>query len=182
MLSLFLLVCVYVVASVAIRFAWRKKIAVRRRVLSALDTRRLRKLKIWFAVHAMKAEPAFVVLVCAMLGGCRGSETTHQLEKTMPEAATDAHLMELTVRCFHFQSSYGQWPVDINALAAGVRVRTTNLFDGWGVPFYLITLPSSPEVMWIKSYGADGVLGGSGTNADRGIKLEGNSKVWILDL
>jgi hypothetical protein len=129
----------------------------------------------------MKLKRLALCAASVLLAGCDGSHTKRSPEFPAPVALTQERLYDVAQRCLQFHAEYAQWPVDINMLSAGVPGATSNLCDGWGVPFVLISLPSSPQKLWIRSYGGDGKPGGTEASADLGLQID-STVVRIIKL
>jgi hypothetical protein len=72
--------------------------------------------------------------------------------------------------CREYRHRAGTWPTQLWQLVD--LVSTTNAFtDGWGREIRLITYTNTPKTMSLVSYGADGLLGGSGSNVDVYVEL-----------
>ncbi|PWU16473.1 MAG: hypothetical protein C5B50_13595 [Verrucomicrobia bacterium] len=92
--------------------------------------------------------------------------------KSKPRAAdplnvTGIHLGLAGDACEAYRRLIGTWPSNVAALTGVIFVKDTNVFtDGWGHALVLRAWPSVTNQMWLLSYGADGVPGGEGSNAD----------------
>jgi len=69
--------------------------------------------------------------------------------------------------CESYRRLIGAWPPNVASLLGVIPVKDTNIFvDAWGHEIVFITPTNAPGVMWLKSYGADGIPNGSGADAD----------------
>ena len=69
--------------------------------------------------------------------------------------------------CEKYRRLVGAWPPNIPVLRSVIWVRDTNIFvDAWGHEIVFIAPTNAPAAMWLKSYGADGITNGFGSNAD----------------
>ena len=88
-------------------------------------------------------------------------DTPNELQITLD------HLARLHIACDRFHEVTGVWPSSIQALTNVVRLKDVRiLLDGWGRGIVLTTVSNVPQTIWLTSYGADGKLGGMGSNAD----------------
>jgi hypothetical protein len=70
----------------------------------------------------------------------------------------------LAIACEEYNRMTGRWPTSLGQVASVVRMHDTNIFfDSWG---RAILLHDYEGTVWLSSYGADGLPGGMGTNAD----------------
>lgn len=77
------------------------------------------------------------------------------------------HMHELHIDCEDYRRKMGAWPPSLAALTIlSSKVNTNNFLDGWGRVIEYKPVPGAPGMMKFSSYGADGVIGGIGTNAD----------------
>lgn len=69
--------------------------------------------------------------------------------------------------CEAYQRFAGTWPTSVACVRAVVPLNDTNIFfDGWGREINMRFYKDAPNALWLISYGADGLPGGSGAAAD----------------
>ncbi len=84
-----------------------------------------------------------------------------------PVSVTITRMIGLSIACDQYAHKVGRLPPDTVALTNVVRPWSTNmLIDGWGRLILLLPVTNSPGAMMLVSYGADGLPGGTGSNAD----------------
>lgn len=73
----------------------------------------------------------------------------------------------LAQACEEYRKLVGTWPLNGAFLMAAIPIANTNvLLDAWGREFVFISYTNAPGMMWLKSYGADGIPDGIGVDAD----------------
>jgi Type II secretion system (T2SS), protein G len=79
-------------------------------------------------------------------------------------------LDSLAQACESYRKLVGAWPANVMLLRTAIQVKDTNiLVDAWGHEIAFITPINPPGVMgvmWLKSFGADGISNGVGMDAD----------------
>jgi Type II secretion system (T2SS), protein G len=87
--------------------------------------------------------------------------------KPDPQFSTYERLAYLALDCREFHRATGRWPTSGAILTNVVPSARTNLFlDGWGRPIVFRAITNVSNEMWLISYGADGLPGGVGNDAD----------------
>lgn len=92
-------------------------------------------------------------------------------KKSQPRSVEDMltyeRLEQLADETAKYHRMIGTWPTSPLSLLSAMLVKDTNiLVDGWGREFVFRTHTNATNNMWVISYGADGLPGGIGTNAD----------------
>ena len=87
--------------------------------------------------------------------------------KDNPTEITVRRIGKLSSVCLDFRRRIGAWPTNISMLINATPIRDYEiLFDGWGRQFVILSTSRDTNSIWLMSYGADGIKGGLGTNAD----------------
>ena len=111
-----------------------------------------------------------VVLVCLAFGVfafCAVLRLRDRNPSADPASITIAHISRVFIACEDYRDKAGTWPVSLTALTSKITIESTNqLLDGWGRNFILVPSTNVPGTVLLISYGADGMPGGAGTNAD----------------
>jgi len=69
--------------------------------------------------------------------------------------------------CRDYKRLTGRWPTSLSQLRWTVKVPSSDIYvDGWGREVLLVAPAGLSNTIWIQSYGADGLFGGVGLNAD----------------
>ena len=77
------------------------------------------------------------------------------------------HMVSLHAACERYRRVTGLWPQSLEALTNVIALKDPQvLYDGWGRRFVVMSASNVPGTIWLTSYGADGLPGGVGSNAD----------------
>jgi len=83
------------------------------------------------------------------------------------ETTTLVNLGLVAEACRDYKRFAGRWPTSLTQLRWAVEVPSSNIYtDGWGREILLVAPAGLSNKIWIQSYGADGLFGGVGLNAD----------------
>jgi hypothetical protein len=113
-----------------------------------------------------------ITLPCIFIFWPQGNHQENKPED--PFSLTIKNQSELSWLCQNYHRlTGGGWPKSIGALSYVVLITNTNiLVDGWGRPFVFRIATNPATTFWLISYGADGLPGGLGSNADLVMQLE----------
>ena len=88
------------------------------------------------------------------------------------EDVTVMHIGQLAEACKDYRQQMGSWPASISQLRGGSNsLPGKTFYDGWGHEIKLVIHTNLPNSVSIESYGADGRIGGLGSNADTFMQL-----------
>ena|SRR5256714_10864454 len=104
---------------------------------------------------------ALAVGIAILLPPKRAEPTPMELQVTFD------HMLSFRAACDEYHRLTGGWPQTVPALTNIVRLKDPRILcDGWGRSIVLRSQTNVPGTIWLISYGADGLPGGVGSNAD----------------
>src|SRR5437016_8843501 len=109
------------------------------------------------------------LISCLVIGVLYAVFGSKRVSSAKPDEFYDTmdRMESVAQACECYRRLVGAWPASASMLLATIQVKDTNNFvDSWGHNIVFIAPTSTPAVMWLKSYGADGLPNGRGTNAD----------------
>jgi len=113
-----------------------------------------------------------VVVILGLLAGTLAVGFSGAFSRGKSELAKTG-VANVAERVEAYRITHGQWPDSLNRLRSGDAEPTDPYFipdgaatDPWGVPYILIVPGPDGHPFEVLTYGADGVEGGDGENAD----------------
>jgi hypothetical protein len=88
-------------------------------------------------------------------------------------AQTILNMTQLAAACREYRRLTGAWPTQYSQIRSLVPATPPWIFrDGWGREIRLLAHTNAPNTIWLESYGATGVRGGTGSNAPITTRLD----------
>jgi hypothetical protein len=115
-----------------------------------------------------------VIIIVVLIFCCLAEIAKRDSSKEMPtkREVTADHLVKLSFIINDYRRLNGGWPTSMALLYN--KVPDTNIFlDGWGRQIIIVCLTNAPNLLWLESYGTNGLLPGHPRKAEVVVQLGG---------